>query len=110
MKISISSYKTKKSKDKKIENEKDKQKEKEIKSEFKKDSIKIEHQSNIEVGKDSNQSQKQKNFYIFYCSYGYIKVTLSDFKNNPNLLKFIQYREIPFYKSNKTKQKNEEKK
>lgn len=86
----------KKPKDKKKENEKDKQKEKEIKSEFKKESIKIEHQSNIEVGKDSNQSQKQKNFYIFYCSYGYIKVTLSDFKNNPNLLKFIQYREIPY--------------
>lgn len=75
--------------------EKEKGKEKEIIAEFKKDSMKIEHQNNVEaLGKESNS--KQKNFYIFYCSYGYIKVTLSDYKKNSQLLKFIQYREIPY--------------
>ena len=77
------------------EKNKGKEKSKEKNSEFKINLMKIEHQNNIEVGKDLNP-QKQKNFLIFYSSYGYIKVTLSEYKKNPHLLKFIQYREIPY--------------
>ena len=61
--------------------------------------IKIEHQENYEaLGKDK-QSQKQKNkrdFVLYYSSYGYIKINQSEINKNNKLLKFIQYRQIPF--------------
>ena len=73
--------------------------EKEEKNEIKKDNIKIEHQDNFEaLGKDK-QPQKQKNrkeFVVYYSSYGYIKINLSEINKNNKLLKFIQYRQVPF--------------
>ena len=68
-------------------------------NEPKEEKIKIEHQSNFEeLGKDK-QSQKQKNkreFAIYYSSYGYVKINQSEINENNKLLKFIQYRQIPF--------------
>ena len=67
--------------------------------EIKLEKIKIEHQENYEaLGKDK-QHQKQKNkrdFVLYYSSYGYIKINQSQMNNNNKLLKFIQYRQIPF--------------
>ena len=68
-------------------------------NEIKEEKIKIEHQNNFEeLGKDK-QSQKQKNrreFVIYYSSYGYVKINPSQLNENNKLLKFIQYRQIPF--------------
>ena len=65
----------------------------------KQEHIKIEHQENYEaLGKDK-QAQNKKNkrdFILYYSSYGYIKINQSEINKNNKLLKFIQYRQIPF--------------
>ena len=65
----------------------------------KQEHIKIEHQEIYEaIGKDK-QAQNKKNkrdFILYYSSYGYIKINQSEINKNNKLLKFIQYRQIPF--------------
>ena len=61
--------------------------------------IKIEHQENYEaLGKDKQAQNKKgkRDFIIYYSSYGYIKINQSEINKNNKLLKFIQYRQIPF--------------
>ena len=65
---------------------------------IKEDNFKIENQNEFEkIAKDkNNQKKKRKEFFVYYSSYGYIKILKSDFENGNKLLKFIQYRQIPF--------------
>jgi len=61
--------------------------------------IKIEHQENYEaLGKDKQAQNKKgkRDFIIYYSSYGYIKINQSEINKNNKLLKFIQFRQIPF--------------
>ena len=61
--------------------------------------IKIEHQENYEaLGKDKQAQNKKgkRDFIIYYSSYGYIKIYQSEINKNNKLLKFIQFRQIPF--------------
>ena len=66
---------------------------------IKEDNIKIENQNEFEeIVKDKNnqKQKKRKEFFVYYSSYGYIKILKSDVENGNKLLKFIQYRQIPF--------------
>ena len=50
----------------------------------------------MEMNKNNKKQKKRKEFFVYYSSYGYIKIMKSEVEKNNKLLKFIQYRQIPY--------------
>ena len=50
----------------------------------------------MEMNKNNKKQKKRKEFIVYYSSYGYIKIMKSEVEKNNKLLKFIQYRQIPY--------------
>jgi hypothetical protein len=64
---------------------------------IKKDCFEIEHQNNLEeISKNKKKQKARKEFLVYYSSYGYIKIFQIDVDKRNKLLKFIQYKQIPF--------------
>ena len=67
------------------------------KEKIKEDNIETEHQNNFEeISKNNIKKKARKEFLVYYSSYGYIKIMQIDVDKGNKLLKFIQYKQIPF--------------